>query len=77
MESGASVQFGAPGTAVCALFSSRWQALQRADPAKKVALVIQFPAKNAPAREHPAVTLLARWANEEAGMDVSFPAAKK
>jgi len=42
----------------------------------KVAMAILFPTRNALSREHPAVTRVVRWANEEAGLDVTFPASK-
>lgn len=39
----------------------------------RVMLAILFPPRNALPREHPAVTQLGRWANEEAKLDVIFP----
>lgn len=44
----------------------------------KVTVAILFPAdKNiALPQEHPMVTRLAKWAREEAGLDVSFPASR-
>lgn len=42
----------------------------------KVVVAILFPAKNALPREHPAVTQVAKWAAEDAGLDVVFPAVK-
>jgi len=41
--------------------------------ATKLTLAIQFPERNAPARDHPAVNQLERWA-EQAGMNVLRPA---
>jgi hypothetical protein len=43
----------------------------------RVAVAILFPTRNALPRDHPAVTRVARWVNEEAGMDVTFPAGSK
>jgi hypothetical protein len=42
----------------------------------RVAVAILFPSRNALPREHPAITRVAKWVNEEAGMDVVFPASK-
>ncbi len=42
----------------------------------KVVVAVLFPVKNALPREHPAVTQVAKWAAEEAGLDVVFPALK-
>ncbi|VTT99472.1 unnamed protein product [Gemmataceae bacterium] len=42
----------------------------------KVVVAILFPARNALPREHPAVTQVAKWAAEDAGLDVVFPAVK-
>jgi hypothetical protein len=42
----------------------------------KVMLAVLFPLKNALPREHPAVTQVGRWAAEDAGLDVVFPAAR-
>jgi hypothetical protein len=49
---------------------------RRAREKGKVSLAILFPAKNALSRDHPAVTQLAKWAAEVAGLDVVFPAAR-
>lgn len=43
---------------------------------RKTVVAILFPPKNALPREHSAVTRLAKWANEDAGLDVTFPAVK-
>ncbi|WP_439621501.1 hypothetical protein [Gemmata sp.] len=42
----------------------------------KVVVAILFPAKNALPREHPAVAQVAKWAAEDAGLDVVFPAVR-
>jgi len=42
----------------------------------KVVLAMLFPTRNALPREHPAVTQVGRWASEDAGLDVVFPATK-
>lgn len=42
----------------------------------KVVVAVLFPNKNALPREHPAVTQVAKWGTEEAGLDVVFPALK-
>ncbi len=42
----------------------------------KVVVAVLFPTKNALPREHPAVTQVAKWAAEDAGLDVVFPATK-
>jgi len=42
----------------------------------KVVVAVLFPVKNALPREHPAVTQVAKWAAEEAGLDVVFPAVR-
>lgn len=42
----------------------------------KVVVAVLFPARNALPREHPAVTQVAKWAAEDAGLDVVFPAVK-
>lgn len=41
---------------------------------KKLAIVLLFPAQNAPARDHPAVIQLERWAMDEARIGVFQPA---
>ncbi len=51
-------------------------AARKAKETGKMAVAILFPTRNALPREHPAVTRVAKWANEEAGLDVTFPATK-
>lgn len=41
---------------------------------RKAALAIVFPEKNQLPEDHPAVTQVKRWARDEAGLDVTFPA---
>ncbi|MCE9560490.1 MAG: hypothetical protein K8U57_00405 [Planctomycetes bacterium] len=49
---------------------------RRAKEKGKVVVAMLFPVKNALPREHPAVTQVAKWAAEDAGLDVVFPAVK-
>lgn len=51
-------------------------AIQKAKDAttKTLGLEIRFAAQNALPQDHPAVTQLARWARESAGLTVTFPA---
>ncbi|MBA4187633.1 MAG: hypothetical protein C0467_06395 [Planctomycetaceae bacterium] len=49
---------------------------RRAKEKGKVVVAVLFPTKNALPREHPAVTQVGKWAAEEAGLDVVFPAVK-
>lgn len=51
-------------------------AIQKAKDAtsKTLGLEIRFASQNALPQDHPAVTQLARWAREVAGLTVTFPA---
>jgi hypothetical protein len=57
-------------------FADAKSAIQRKKDAtaKSVGLDIRFPVQNALPRDHRAVTQLAQWAGEVAGLTVSFPA---